>query len=302
MSNVDALLGDHRQRYFGDGHKRTLYGVTKVDDNLLGSINHSGTWSSKSQQEVQPHLSTLDGVILASLLAEKYLESTGEDSSSYFLTKFEIKSGMKPIENLNEIPLILKSSVTENDYALFNVLILDMKVSVTFRKNDSPKEVAGRGQIFESFISNHLKNIQHDIYDISFLDTLDTADKCSIFCKANRENIQSVDYKGISANFSNCYSLLELLIVFSQMAEMLAYHADNIDRDCSQTLWMKNVTAELVHPIPVDEIELLGKIRKNKLIDMKGHNWKIFEMSGADTKNRICISSKIAHQLPDLGE
>lgn len=302
MANVDALLGDHRQRYFGDGHKRTLYGVTKIDDNLFGSISHSGTWSSKSQQEVQPHLSTLDGVILASLLAEKYLESIGEDSSSYFLTKFEIKSGMKPIENLNEIPLILKSSVTENDYALFNVLILDMKVSVTFKNIDSSGKVAGAGEGFEGFISNHLKNIQHDIYDISFLDTLDTADKCSIFCKANRANSQLVDYKGISANFSHCYSLLELLIVFSQMAEMLAYHADNIDRDCSQTLWMKNVTAELAHPIPVDEIELLGKIRKNKLIDMKDHNWKIFEMSGADTKNRICISSKIAHQLPDLGE
>lgn len=70
MENVDALLGDHRQRYFGDGHKRTLYGVSEINHNLFGSISHSGTWSSKSQQEVQPHLSTLDGVILACLLAE----------------------------------------------------------------------------------------------------------------------------------------------------------------------------------------------------------------------------------------
>ena len=302
MATVDALLGDHRQRYFGDGHKRTLYNVVEIDDTLFGSITHSGTWSSKSQQEVQPHLSTLDGVILASLLAEKYLEGIGELPNHYFLTKFEIKSGMKPIENLNQIPLVLKSSITENDETVFKITVLDMKVSVTFRKIESPEEVVGGEGVFEGFISNHLKNIQHEIYDISFLDTLDTADKCSIFCKANRGEIQLVDYKGISANFANCYSLLELLIVFSQMAEMLAYHADNIDRDCSQTLWMKNVTAELAHPIPVDEIELLGKIRKNKLIDMKGHNWKIFEMSGADTKNRICISSKIAHQLPDLGE
>jgi hypothetical protein len=64
MATVDALLGDHRQRYFGDGHKRTLYNVVEIDDTLFGSITHSGTWSSKSQQEVQPHLSTLDGVIL----------------------------------------------------------------------------------------------------------------------------------------------------------------------------------------------------------------------------------------------
>lgn len=46
--------------------------------------------------------------------------------------------------------------------------------------------MAVTGEILEGFINNHLKNIQHDIYDISFIDTLDTADKCSIFCKADR--------------------------------------------------------------------------------------------------------------------
>ena len=65
-------------------------------------------------------------------------------------------------------------------------------------------------------------------------------------------------------------SILELLLVFSQMAEMLAYHADDIDRECSETLWMKNVKAELSQSIPNDEISLIGKITKNKLLDMKG--------------------------------
>lgn len=107
------------------------------------------------------------------------------------------------------------------------------------------------------------------------------------------------EYKGISSNLSKNYSLLELLIIFSQMAEMLAYHADDINRECSETLWMKNVSAEISELIPNGELELLGKITKNKLLDMKGKNWKIFEMSGTDTQSRIKISSKIAHQLPE---
>lgn len=61
---------------------------------------------------------------------------------------------------------------------------------------------------------------------------------------------------------------------------------------------MKNVSAELVEPIPDGELALLGKITKNKLLDMKGKDWKLFEMSGTDTQNRVRISSKIAHQLP----
>lgn len=62
---------------------------------------------------------------------------------------------------------------------------------------------------------------------------------------------------------------------------------------------MKNVSAEISELIPNGELELLGKITKNKLLDMKGKNWKIFEMSGTDTQSRIKISSKIAHQLPE---
>ena len=159
MIDVDTLLGDHRTRYFGDGHKRTNYSISEfIENSTYGKITQSGLWSNKSDKVMQPHLSTLDA--------------------------------------------------------------------------------AGR---------------------------------CSI---------------------------LELLLVFSQMAEMLAYHADDIDRECSETLWMKNVKAELSQPIPNDEISLIGKITKNKLLDMKGKDWKIFEMSGTDTKNRVRISSKIAHQLP----
>lgn len=153
--------------------------------------------------------------------------------------------------------------------------------------------------IKKDYLQNHLKDIHHNIYDVSFLETLDTADKCSIFCKTNKVIGKNKEYKGISSNLSKNYSLLELLIIFSQMAEMLAYHADDINRECSETLWMKNVSAEISELIPNGELELLGKITKNKLLDMKGKNWKIFEMSGTDTQSRIKISSKIAHQLPE---
>ncbi|MFC3932256.1 AvrD family protein [Streptococcus dentapri] len=302
MIDVDTLLGDHRMRYFGDGHKRTDYSIIFKENvhQFYGAISQSGLWSNKSDKIIQPHLSTLDGVILASLLAEKYLEEEKESPENFFLSKFMIKSGMKPIENLNQVPVALRKKDLNKNKAEFDISVLDMKIKLEFQRFTVFSKTIEKEKIDKKeYLPNHLKDIHHKIYDISFLETLDTADRCSIFCKANKVINKNYEYKGISSNFSKSYSLLELLIIFSQMAEMLAYHADDIDRECSETLWMKNVSAEISEPIPNGELGLLAKITKNKLLDMKGKRWKIFEMSGTDTQSRIKISGKIAHQLPE---
>ncbi len=300
MANVDAFLGDHSTRYFGDGHKRSNYAVfTKNDESTYGRITQTGIWSNKSDKEVQPHLSTLDGVILASMLTERLMEKQISTIENYYLSKFDIKSGMKPIENLNEIPMQLKQFEVGPGVIKSEVLVLDMKVKIEFSEIEA--EIASdnkNGERTKEFIANHLKEVYHDIYDISLLDTLDSADKCIIFCKANRNVPLNNEFKGLSSNLTSNYSLLELLIIFSQMAEIVVYHADNIDRECSETLWMKSVQAELRSPIPAQEVYLLGKITKNRLLDIKGQHWKIFEMSGTDINNQVTISSKVAHQLP----
>ncbi|MGT2750538.1 AvrD family protein [Streptococcus orisasini] len=300
MIDVDTLLGDHRTRYFGDGHKKTSYSIGDlVNGRAYGKITHEDLWSKKQNKEIQPHLSTLDGVILASLVAEKYLSQHEYSVENFYLMNFEIKSGMKPIEDLEKVLINLKKAEVNSNKAFFEVSVLDMKVKVTFRLLYKSYEVTYDSMKSKNYLSNHLKDVKHNVYDVSFLETLDTADKCSIYCKANKISNQYTSYSGISSSYIENYSILELLIIFSQMAEMLAYHVDDIDRECSETLWMKNVSAELTDPIPSDEIALLGKITKSKSLDMKGKNWKIFEMSGTDTKNRIKISSKIAHQLPE---
>jgi hypothetical protein len=83
------------------------------------------------------------------------------------------------------------------------------------------------------------------------------------------------------------------------MAQMLAYHTDDIDRECSETLWMKNVSAQVSEPISNGLLELSGNITKNKQLKLKGKDWKIYQMIGTDAQNRINISCKIAHQLPE---
>ena len=98
--------------------------------------------------------------------------------------------------------------------------------------------------------------------------------------------------------YQKIMTLVLVTSIFMASGFVFAQEADNIDRECSETLWMKSVQAELRSPIPAQEVYLLGKITKNRLLDIKGQHWKIFEMSGTDINNQVTISSKVAHQLP----
>lgn len=113
MVDVDTLLGDHKTRYFGDGHKRTSYSINRDQNNqAYGTITQSGVWSNKSDKVIQPHLSTLDGIVLASLAAEGYLKEQYEACEDFYLSKFSVKSGRKPIEDLNRVPIVVQKALS----------------------------------------------------------------------------------------------------------------------------------------------------------------------------------------------
>ena len=81
--------------------------------------------------------------------------------------------------------------------------------------------------------------------------------------------IKDIEYSGVGSLEQNYYSLLELLIIFSQMAEMLAYHIEEISREESNTMWMKQVSADLNSPILNGVVELSGSVSKNRLLKIR---------------------------------
>ena len=113
--------------------------------------------------------------------------------------------------------------------------------------------------------------------------------------------IKDIEYSGVGSLEKNYYSLLELLIIFSQMAEMLAYHIEEISREESNTMWMKQVSADLNSPILNGVVELSGSVSKNRLLKIREEHWKVYEMSGYDIDHKVVFKSKIAQKLLDGG-
>ena len=181
-----------------------------------------------------------------------------------------------------------------NQVIEFDCLVMDMKVCLGYQLLECMENVVAIGEQGRDFLSTHLRDRQHDIYDVEFSDS-------SISCKAEQVLIKDIEYSGVGSLEQNYYSLLELLIIFSQMAEMLAYHIEEISREESNTMWMKQVSADLDSPILNGVVELSGSVSKNRLLKIREEHWKVYEMSGYDVDHKVVFKSKIAQKLPDGG-
>lgn len=304
---IDELLGNYEKRYFGAGHKRTVYYMNrflqKEGERTYSSAeieNSNGTWSEKAGIEQKPHLSTIDGIVLAVMFAERYMqEYLGESEiEKLFLASFEIKAGISPIENLKDIRLSMKVPEVSDCGSTFQIEILGMRIKISFQKREEndAKVRKQNGEAGKNYFSEHLKYVKHDIRDIVF-------DGDNISCNVVRELERSVNFCGVESAFADSLSILEWLVIFSQMGQVLAYHIDSVDRKVTETLWMKWVKAEMKEPYRYDkEIFVSGGITKRKWLKMGGETWSLFEMAGSALDNLIRFEGKITHKLPQKKE
>ena len=294
---ADDILGDFEKRYFGAGHKRTNYKLKEGSECEKAEITHTSNWSEKKGCLIKPHLSTVDGIILSVMYVEKYMIDNMKFDvlDDMFLYSFEIKSGTCAIEDLKDISIKIRNEKILSSEADFEVSVEGMIVRLRFRKVSvqSIYDECSKEQKKYNYISEHLKGIKHNIFGIEI-------DGDEITCTVSREKVDDYSYTGIGSILSKSMSILEWLIVFSQMGQILAYDIDSIDRQNSETLWMKNVKAEIVNPVEYKgNISVSGGVTKKSLLNIKSDNWRIFEMAGSSADGNVRFQGKIAHILPN---
>lgn len=305
--NIDGILGDFENRYFGAGHKRTGYQMDELcpgQDSCVHTsarIQQNDGWSQKDGCQMKPHVSTVDGIILSVMLAEKYLAKQYPNVvlQELFLSAFEIKAGTKPIEDLNDIFCSLEEKKAGPGEYHFSAVIQEMKAVLRFKKMS--QNIMANIPVQERpgipYFRTHLKHLKHDITGIHF------AEKGRISCHITRTSLRQFSYDGIGSRGYDRMSLLEWLIVFSQMGQLLAYDYDLIDREKSETLWMKRVKAEMDEPnLYKGPIPAGGEVVKSTRLKLKEADWRIFEMKGTALDGNVRFSGKIAHMLPETNE
>ncbi|MEU6669329.1 AvrD family protein [Streptomyces sp. NPDC046727] len=108
---MDDVLGDRHTRFFGEGFKRVTYsldditvapgtGATPGEVHATAGIHLPETWSRKGEALQRPHLSTLDGMLLAARLTGFYAAHTHRlAADAHFRVRdVRIKAGSQPDE------------------------------------------------------------------------------------------------------------------------------------------------------------------------------------------------------------
>lgn len=302
---VDEILGAFETRYFGAGHKNTDYSLIEgIETNnpdselvVVAQINQSCSWSEKNGEIQKPHLSTIDGLILAVLAAENYLYTRYPeiDIEMLYLSSFEIKAGVVPVDDLRRIPMHIEKAVIQKDSQQFTVFILGMRISFQLKVAKMPAHHKANEEQTQHYMGNHLKNLHHDIQDIEIFNGKE------IMCEVTRDTSREPDYSGIGSKVANAMSLIEWLIIFSQMSQIVAYNFDDIERKYSDTFWMRLAKAEMDEPIQYSDEQLLvsGGISKTQVISMNGENWRTFNMAGETADSNVRFTGKLAHKVPN---
>ncbi|MFD1901177.1 AvrD family protein [Enterococcus termitis] len=292
-------------RYFGAGHKNTEYSLVEgVETNGSGSelvvvaqINQSCSWSVKDGESQKPHLSTVDGLILAVLAAESYLckyhpEINLED---LYLSSFEIKAGVVPVEDLRRIPMNIEKVIIHEESQRFTVFILGMRISVELRAIKVAAAHKHNKEQAVNYMADHLKHVRHDIQNI------DIYNGKEMMCEVTRATSCKLAYSGIGSKVSKAMSLIEWLIIFSQMSQIVAYNFDDIERKYSDTFWMRLAKAEMDEPMSysAEQILVSGGINKTQIISMNNENWRTFNMAGETADSNVRFTGKLAHKVPN---
>jgi len=113
-SSIDVLLGDSRTRFFGSGYRdirnRISDVVLETREKAIGStaaIEYPSAWSKKKDRELQPHLSSVDALAIATQLAETYLRAAyGIEAVASDIMRIQrcaLKPGPTPTTDLEHV-------------------------------------------------------------------------------------------------------------------------------------------------------------------------------------------------------
>ena len=112
------------------------------------------------------------------------------------------------------------------------------------------------------------------------------------------EPVTHLRQEGIGATYYPCVTIIEAIVVMAQLAQVLAYATDNLRRDQSNTLWLRNFSCFFRTPYQpiVNPFIATLSTSKSRIISLASTQWRTMNLVG----NAIGVtgSFSVAHQLP----
>jgi hypothetical protein len=322
--NVDDYLGPRENRFFGDGFKKVTQRVSEVhvEPRMDGTgfirakagLTYPSDWSLKSVSELQPHLSTIDALLLSIQLAEIYLThgcGLGDDQRRrLWLRRFVLKAGSKPQENLTDVPLAARHvKIRKEPHSLCgNVSTFDCHIGSIRVRCDIEHELGAVAvgdtayRHAEDLLGDPARRYHGEGYKlrrqlISDL-RLDRERKRLTATVQVMQPSEEQPGDGFTAHYQPSLTPIDGVLIMAQISQLLLYHEDSVDRRASNTLWMRTLSVESKTPYQsiVNPFMISLYVDGTELLNLGDGVWRTSAMIGNIQNYSGRVS--LAHELP----
>lgn len=327
---VDRILGPAELRYFGSGHRNSRYALEEVqvgaglDAQFRGTVEQLGSWSSKNGEQRTRHLSSIDALVLGSMVTESMVRrgavpgATGHRIEGYELTDFSLHAGTQPV-TVEGVPLVGRVEETGEGRLHMFIRCGNIKENLWFasprpeRAEAAAASGAPAGGVSGTFVApggsggatagavpfmpNHL---QHRIQ--VFHDCEITEDGKSSRMSVDLVRTDEVEYSGLGSDHSLAPSLLEYLLIWAQLSEIMAYNVDKVPRSKCGNFWMRSLEIRAVDGVLPGrrlDLDFSADLRKSRVLAVAGENFRVLNLVGSSSEGAVLARASVAHTLPE---
>ncbi|WP_371749513.1 AvrD family protein [Streptomyces sp. NBC_01283] len=324
--SLDSCLGPGSSRFFGSGYKRVTQGLRDITTDgsaapgalvtARGTLTYPRDWSRKSgADELRPHLSSIDALVLAANLAETHLGRAfglgAAERRRIWLRSADVRAGSTPHEDLADFPvhgrLISVDGPTGEHGTLastFACRVGGLKVRCTLVHEQvggaaSPATYADEKQALGPARARH--------YGVGYKQREQSAEQVRV--DLDRQEVRGLQRVvatdedaltcGAEAAYGPSVSLVDALVGVAQLAQILLYAQDGLSRGNTDTLWMRRFVISAGTPVRPLGHSFTPTVRtaNSRLLSMGDARWRTAELAVEDFAG-IDGRCWLAHRLP----
>jgi hypothetical protein len=315
--SFDHVLGVRSERFFGSGYTRVSQSLSQIASHAsegtsrveaFGAVSYPPDWSRKGVRSVSPHLGSLDMVALACSAVEVALAHAGaldeEQLGAARFSRIDVRTGSEPLLDLASIPVTAVRGLPTASEAMavsdFDVRVGGARVSLRAVHDPGRTRVA-EVVAFDSAsdaLGSSSERLYGDAYKSSIIETdqvmvdpdLGTAEAVHTLSSATAT-------RGIEAAYLPGLTYLDALITAAQLSQILVYAIDGIDREGSNTFWLRRMTLSSGVPLPTaNPLRSQVRVVRHRILERPASTWSSVDL--AVQVGAVRIGASVAHQLP----
>ncbi|KUL32252.1 AvrD family protein [Streptomyces regalis] len=329
---IDDYLGPGERRYFGGGFRRVRQRLAAIsvvgraestEATARASVSYPSDWSAKGTgTELVPHLSSVDALVLGAQLAEillghAYRLDAGARSRMW-LRSVRMRAGAHPQEDLDRLAVHGVARPAESVHVTDGLRVSPIRfrigsmevwcevqheVSGGYRPDGAQTRHASveeaLGEPHRRYFAELFRHRGQHVTGLTVDRESGRVDATAHITPAPGES--PLRSTGLEAAYAPSASMIDAITVMGQLAQVLLYEIDGLDRSDSNTLWLRQAALSTRLPLrPLDHaFPVHARIEDTRVLSIADDTWRVCDLGYAF--HGITGGFSVAHRLPNRG-